>query len=113
MNLEQEQMTLDIARRLLADPRTNSNRRAWADDVVLAIEYGDIAAARRIGMWELSAVSQQHASAGECPMCHEPHTLSQCPRWRTRNERANSFTPLAASPLEVGNLIALGKVVAA
>ena len=59
MTLDQEQMTLDIARRVLADPRADSQRRAWADDVVLAIEHGDIAAARRIGMWELPAVARQ------------------------------------------------------
>ncbi len=46
-------MTLDIARRALADPRTCADRLAWADDVVRAIEHGDIAAARRIGMFEL------------------------------------------------------------
>lgn len=75
MTVDQEHMTLDIARRVLSDPRSDHHRRAWADDVVLAIEHGDIAAARRIGMWDLP-------SAAKCPMCGEAHELSQCPRWR-------------------------------
>ena len=84
MTLDQEHMTLEIARRVLAEPHASPDRRAWADDVVLAIEHGDIAAARRIGMWDLPASAVHRAAAGECPMCGEAHTLSQCPRWRQR-----------------------------
>lgn len=75
MTLDQEHMVLDIARRVLAEPGASADRLAWADDAVRAIEHGDIAAARRIGMWDLP-------SAAKCPMCGEAHELGQCPRWR-------------------------------
>ena len=29
--------------------------------------------------------------AGECPMCHELHTLSQCPRWRVANNKEEAL----------------------
>ena len=50
MTEEQVQMTLDIAARVLADSTSNPDRLAWAHDVVAALEHGDIAAARRIGL---------------------------------------------------------------
>lgn len=50
MTEEQVQMTLDIAARVLADPNSNPDRLAWAHDVVAALDYGDIAAANRIGL---------------------------------------------------------------
>jgi len=89
MTLEQERDILAMARRVLAEPSASHMRRQWADDVVLAIEHGDIAAARRIGMFELPAKAQRLAAAGQCPLCGEAHTLSQCPRWRAvRDEMA-------------------------
>ena len=50
MTEEQVQMTLDIARRVLADLTASDDRLAWAHDAVSALEHGDISAARRIGL---------------------------------------------------------------
>ena len=50
MTEEQVQMTLDIASRVLADSTSNPDRVTWAHDVVSALDHGDIAAARRIGL---------------------------------------------------------------
>lgn len=44
-----EDMTMAIARRILADPTANSDRVRWADDAVLWIEFGDLAAGKRCG----------------------------------------------------------------
>lgn len=61
MTEDQVQMTLDIARRVLAEPDASADRKAWADDAIKALEHGDISAARRIGM--LVADENQRAAA--------------------------------------------------
>jgi hypothetical protein len=53
MTEEQVHMTLDIARRLLAESGADAYRIVWADDVIKALEHGDIAAARRIGLFDV------------------------------------------------------------
>ena len=53
MTEEQVQMTLDIARRVLAEPGANEARKAWAEDAIKALEHGDIAAARRSGLFDV------------------------------------------------------------
>ena len=40
-------MTLDIARRVLTNERTNRQRVSWANDVIAALERGDREAAER------------------------------------------------------------------
>lgn len=52
MSDEQEAMTLDIARRVLNEPSASDDRRQRADDVIRALEFGDTAAARRIGLYD-------------------------------------------------------------
>jgi hypothetical protein len=52
MTEEQVHMTLDIARRVLAEQDASEARKAWADDAIKALEHGDIAAARRIGLFD-------------------------------------------------------------
>ena len=49
MTADTEAMTLAIARRILADPTASADRVRWADDAVLWIEFGDLAAGRRCG----------------------------------------------------------------
>ena len=49
MTADTEAMTLDIARAILADPTANADRVRWADDAVLWIEFGDLAAGKRCG----------------------------------------------------------------
>lgn len=44
-----EAMTLEIARRVLADPTAAWDRVRWAEDVVLWLEFGDIRAGKRCG----------------------------------------------------------------
>lgn len=41
-------MTLDIARRVLTDERSDRQRVAWANDVIAALERGDRQAAERV-----------------------------------------------------------------
>ena len=43
-------MMLDIAHRVLAESNPSDDRLTWAHDAVSALEHGDIAAARRIGL---------------------------------------------------------------
>ena len=50
MTDEQVQMTLDIAYRVLADSTSSPDRLEWAHDAVSALDHGDMAAARRIGL---------------------------------------------------------------
>ena len=50
MSEEQAAMALDMARRVLDEPQASEDRKAWADDVIRALEFGDIAAAKRIGL---------------------------------------------------------------
>jgi hypothetical protein len=52
MTDEQVQMTLDIAFRVLANGSESTDRKAWAEDAIKALEHGDIAAARRIGLFD-------------------------------------------------------------
>ena len=52
MTEEQVQMTLDEARRVLAEVGADAHRIAWADDAIKALEHGDIAAARRVGLFD-------------------------------------------------------------
>ena len=49
MTADTEAMTLAIARRILADPTANADRVRWADDAVLWLEFGDLAAGKRCG----------------------------------------------------------------
>ena len=49
MTADTEELTLAIARRVLADPTANADRVRWADDVVLWLEFGDMKAAQRCG----------------------------------------------------------------
>lgn len=49
MTVATEAMTLAIARRVLADPTASADRIRWADDVVLRLEFGDLAAGKRCG----------------------------------------------------------------
>jgi hypothetical protein len=49
MTADTEAMTLAIARRILADPTASADRVKWADDAVLWIEFGDLAASKRCG----------------------------------------------------------------
>jgi hypothetical protein len=49
MTADTEAMTLAIARRILADPTASADRVKWADDAVLWIEFGDLAAGKRCG----------------------------------------------------------------
>lgn len=50
MTEDQVQMMLDIAHRVLAESNPSDDRLTWAHDAVSALEHGDIAAARRIGL---------------------------------------------------------------
>lgn len=50
MTPQQEQDTLAMARRVLAEGNASNLRRQWADDAIRALEHGDVKAARRIGM---------------------------------------------------------------
>ena len=61
MTEDQLHMTLDIASRVMSDPNASADRLAWADDVIKALEHGDIAAAKRIGM--IAADNTQEATA--------------------------------------------------
>ena len=61
MTDEQVQMTLAIARSVLADPSASADRKDWADDVFLALEHGDIAAAKRIGWFEVREAQRVEA----------------------------------------------------
>ena len=61
MTADTEAMTLEIARRVLADPTANSDRMKWADDVVRWLEFGDIKAGRRCGYEPIQ--EQQKAAA--------------------------------------------------
>lgn len=49
MTADTEAMTLAITRRILADPSASADRVKWADDAVLWIEFGDLAAGKRCG----------------------------------------------------------------
>lgn len=49
MTPDQQQMTLDIAHRVLAEPGASADRKAWAEDAIRWLEFGDIAAGRRCG----------------------------------------------------------------
>ena len=49
MTEDDVQMSLDIAGRILADSGSSDDRKAWASDVVLALDKGDAEAAARIG----------------------------------------------------------------
>ena len=55
MTPQQEQDTLAMARRVLAEGGASNLRRQWADDAIRALEHGDVKAARRIGMCPDSA----------------------------------------------------------
>ena len=50
MTDEQVRMTLFMACSVLANPAASADRKAWAEDAIKALEHGDIAAARRIGL---------------------------------------------------------------
>lgn len=50
MTEEQIQMTMDIANRILADSTASEDRKAWASDAIAALDFGDLAAARRLGI---------------------------------------------------------------
>lgn len=47
----QMQDTLAMAHRVLAEPNASASRRQWADDAIRALEHGDVAAAKRIGLF--------------------------------------------------------------
>lgn len=57
---------LEIAQRVLQDPRADAQRRRWAQGEIVA----------------LATEEQKRAASESCPQCHGPHTLSQCTRWR-------------------------------
>ena len=50
MTDEQVEMTLDMARRVMQELNPAPDREAWAEDVMLALEFGCVEAARRIGI---------------------------------------------------------------
>ena len=60
MTADTESMTLEIARRILADPAASADRVCWADDVVRWLEFGDIKAGRRCGY---EAIQEQQKAA--------------------------------------------------
>lgn len=61
MTADTEAMTLAIARRILADPTANADRKRWADDVVLWLEFGDMKAAARC--WHSQEPTTERAAA--------------------------------------------------
>ena len=50
MTEEQAEMMMDMARRVMQENNPSQARQDWADDVMLALGFGDIKAARRIGI---------------------------------------------------------------
>jgi hypothetical protein len=53
MTDDQVQMTLFMACSVLANTDASADRKAWAEDAIKALEHGDIAAARRIGLFDV------------------------------------------------------------
>ena len=49
MTPEQEQMTKDIALRVLAEPNASNLRKSWARDILAWLDFGDLKAATRCG----------------------------------------------------------------
>lgn len=49
MTADTDEMAMDIARRVLAEPSSSPDRIKWADDVILWIDFGDISAGKRCG----------------------------------------------------------------
>ena len=50
MTDEQVEMMLDMARRVMQELNPAQDREAWAEDVMLALGFGCVEAARRIGI---------------------------------------------------------------